>query len=63
MTKAKFVLWQSTKDKLWYWHLKSTGNNKVVCWAEGYSTKQDALDSINWVYNNAGSATLEDLSK
>lgn len=63
MAKAKFVLWQSSKDDKWYWHLKSTGNGEIVCWAEGYTTKQSAKDAINWVYNNAGDATLEDLSK
>lgn len=60
---AKFVLWKSTNDNKWYWHLKSTENGKIVCWAEGYTTKQGALDSINWVYNNARNATLDDLSK
>ncbi len=59
---ATFVLWQSSKDNQWYWHLKSDGNNQVVCWAEGYTSKQGALDSINWVYKNAGSATLDDHS-
>jgi len=60
---AKFVLWKSDNDNKWHWHLKSTGNGKIVCWAEAYDTKQGALDSINWVYNNAGAATLDDLSK
>lgn len=55
---AKFNLWKSSKDSKYYWHLYSDRNYKVVCWAEGYNTKQAAEDSINWVKINAESADI-----
>lgn len=57
---AKYVLWQGPRDNLWYWHLYSDKNNKIVCWAEGYSSKQAAENSIEWTKTNAPKApTLE----
>ena len=58
---AKFVLWKSNSNGNWYWHLKSAGNNQVVCWAEGYSTKQAALDSIAWVRKYAAGADFQEI--
>lgn len=56
---AKYVLWQSSKDSLWYWHLFSDKNSKIVCWAEGYSSKQAAKDSIEWAKVNAPKAPTQ----
>lgn len=57
---AKFILWQSSRDNLWYWHLKAA-NGEVVCWAEGYASKQGALGSIQWTRDYAKGADLEEL--
>jgi len=57
---AKFILWQSSQDELWYWHLKSDANGQIVCWAEGYSSKENALNSIAWVREYAKGADLEE---
>lgn len=37
-------------------------NNEIVCWGEGYTTKQGALNSINWVKYWADSADIKDLT-
>ncbi len=39
-------------DRLYHWHLKGA-NGEIVCWSEGYSSKQNALNSVNWVRSNA----------
>lgn len=43
----RFVIYMG-KDNLWYWHLLAA-NNEIVCWSEGYSTKQAAINSVIWV--------------
>ena len=40
------------KDLLWHWRLKAA-NNEIVCWSEGYTSKQSAATSIKWVKQNA----------
>lgn len=60
--RAKFFLWRSDKDGNWYWHLKSMLNGNIICWAEGYSSKQAALESIEWVRDNAMDSSIEYLS-
>jgi uncharacterized protein YegP (UPF0339 family) len=42
-------------DKLWHWRLKAS-NGQIVCWSEGYSSKQNAEDSVAWVRLHASSA-------
>lgn len=39
------------------WRLVAA-NNQYVCWGEGYSSKQAAIDSINWVKHWAALAPL-----
>lgn len=58
---ATFELWQSRRNGQWYWHLKSDANGQVICWAEGYTTKANALNSIAWVKANAKSASQKEL--
>jgi len=58
---AKFELWQSSKNRQWYWHLKSDKTGKVICWAEGYVNKSDAIYSITWVRANATDDALREL--
>lgn len=43
------------------WRLVAA-NNQIVCWGEGYSSKQSALDSVNWVKRWAASAPVRDLT-
>ena len=43
------------------WRLVAA-NNQIVCWGEGYSSRQAALDSINWVKSWASSASIQDLT-
>ncbi len=57
---AKYNLWKSQKDGNYYWHLSSDRNGKIVCWAEGYSSRVAALDSIQWVKDNATSTRIEE---
>lgn len=43
------------------WHLVAA-NNQIVCWSEGYTTKQGAIDSIKWVEYWASKAPIYDLT-
>jgi len=45
------------QDNLYHWRLVAA-NNQIVCWSEGYNTRQGAIDSVNWVKTNAGSAPV-----
>ncbi len=54
MIKFEIYLGQ---DNLWYWRLKAA-NNEIVCWSEGYSSRQGAIISANWVKNNAPLAPI-----
>jgi uncharacterized protein YegP (UPF0339 family) len=53
---AYFRTHQNTKGE-WYWLLKSK-NNETVCWSEGYTSKSNAINSINWVKANAATAEI-----
>jgi len=57
---AKFEIYKDA-DGLYRWRLKAA-NGEKVCWGEAYSSKQAAIDSINWVKKNAPDATVEDLT-
>lgn len=57
---ATFVLRQSPADRLFYWYLKSDNNGEKVCWAEGYSSKQNAQDSIAFVRKYASGADYKE---
>ena len=43
------------------WRLVAA-NNREVCWSEGYSTKQGAVDSVDWVKSWAFMAPVNDLT-
>lgn len=43
------------------WRLVAA-NNQIVCWSEGYLTKQGAVDSVNWVKSWTLSAPVRDLA-
>ena len=56
---GKYELFQDGKEE-WRWHLKAR-NGEIVCWAEGYSSKQKALESIEWNKENAAAAEIFEL--
>jgi uncharacterized protein len=43
------------------WRLVAA-NNEIVAWSEGYTTKQNAINSLNWVKTNASWAPIHDLT-
>lgn len=45
------------QDEVWHWRLKAT-NGEIVCWSEGYASKQGAITSVNWVKTNAPYARI-----
>jgi uncharacterized protein YegP (UPF0339 family) len=45
------------QDRFYHWRLVAA-NNQIVCWSEGYSSRQAAIDSINWVKTNGPTAPL-----
>lgn len=45
-------------DNKHHWNLKSA-NGEIVCWGEGYDSKQGAEKSIAWVKVNAKSAPIK----
>lgn len=54
MTKFEIYFGQ---DKMWHWRLKGA-NGEIVCWSEGYSSNQGAINSANWVKINAPIARM-----
>ena len=56
-----FYLFQSDKNKQWYFSLNST-NHQTVAQSEGYINKADALSTIRAIKANAGSAVILDAS-
>lgn len=55
---AKFIIKKNTLDEV-YWYLLSA-NNEKICWSEGYSSKQNAQKSIDFVKKYAAGADIED---
>ena len=57
------VRFQIYRDQVgeYRWRLVAA-NNRYVCWSEGYSTKQGAIDSVYWVKKWAASAPVNDLT-
>lgn len=56
---GKYELFQDVKGE-WRWHLKGR-NGEIVCWAEGYASKQMAQKSIEFVRENAAAAVVFEL--
>ena len=51
------------KDNQFYWILKSDKNGETVAMSsESYTSKQNALNSIQWTRTNAKGASFEDLT-
>lgn len=43
------------------WRLVAA-NNETVAWSEGYTTRQGAIDSVQWTKRWAASAPIHDLT-
>ncbi|MFA5069953.1 MAG: DUF1508 domain-containing protein [Patescibacteria group bacterium] len=43
------------------WRLVAA-NNEFVAWSEGYSSKQNAIDSVQWIKRWAASVPIHDLT-
>ncbi|OGK62602.1 hypothetical protein A2334_03490 [Candidatus Roizmanbacteria bacterium RIFOXYB2_FULL_38_10] len=61
--KKEMVRFQIYVDRAgeYRWRLIAS-NNREVAWSEGYTTKQAAVDSANWVKQYAPSASIYDLT-
>lgn len=45
------------QDNAWHWRLKAV-NGEILCWGEGYTTRQGAINSADWVKRNAPTAPI-----
>lgn len=48
------------QDKFHHWRLKAS-NGEIVCWSEGYDSRQGAKDSVAWVKKYAPIASVEEI--
>jgi uncharacterized protein YegP (UPF0339 family) len=55
--KAKFVVFKSEENDLWYFHLRS-GNGKIIAQSEGYTRKRNALNGIKAIKSCAAKAEI-----
>jgi hypothetical protein len=51
----EFEFWESTKDGLWYFHLKAP-NGEIIACSEGYTTKDNCTNGIESVKKYAPNA-------
>jgi uncharacterized protein YegP (UPF0339 family) len=58
---VRFVIFRNQAGE-YQWHLEAA-NNHIVCWSEGYDTRQGAYDSIKWVRTWAPSVPIHDLTQ
>ena len=57
---AKFYIYRDSVGE-YRWRLRA-GNNEIVAVSEGYTSKQSAINSVNWVKQNAPSAPVYDMT-
>ncbi|MEK7571633.1 MAG: DUF1508 domain-containing protein [Patescibacteria group bacterium] len=57
---VRFNIFKDTAGE-YRWQLVAA-NNEIVGWSEGYTTKQGAINSAQWVKTNAYSAPINDLT-
>lgn len=57
---AKFQIYKNNKWE-YYWRLKAN-NWDIICWSEGYTTKENAKKSIEFTQVNAKDSPIEDNS-
>ncbi len=46
------------QDAKHHWRLRAA-NHEIVCWSEGYNTRQGAENSVNWTKVNAPNASIK----
>jgi uncharacterized protein YegP (UPF0339 family) len=58
------VVWEIFIDQrgLYRAHLRAA-NGRIVCWTEGYSSKQGAKDAIDFVKIHGAKAPVRDLTR
>jgi uncharacterized protein YegP (UPF0339 family) len=61
-TKSKFEVFQSPKNKRYYFHLKAV-NGEIILASQKYATKQSAEKGIQSIIDNAPNAEIIDLTK
>ncbi len=49
------------QDGWYHWRLKAS-NGQIVCWSEGYTSKEAAKNSVAWVVRNSSRAQVYYLS-
>lgn len=57
---VRFNIYQDEAGE-YRWRLVAA-NNEIVGWSEGYTTKQGAINSAQWVQIHAYSAPIHDLT-
>ena len=55
----EFEMWESPKDGLWYFHLKSP-NGEIIANSEGYTTKDHCINGIESVKKFAPNAAIRE---
>jgi uncharacterized protein YegP (UPF0339 family) len=56
---AKFIIKRNASNQYWF-TLRASGNNEIVCTSEMYASKQGAQNGIEVIKREAVSATVED---
>jgi len=57
---AKFQIFQSDKNKEWYWHLRANNGQIIATGGEGYKNKSDCEHGIELVKELAPGAPVEE---
>jgi uncharacterized protein YegP (UPF0339 family) len=58
---VRFQIYQDRAGE-YRWQLVAA-NNEIVAWSEGYSSKESAINSANWVKLRTPSAPIHDLTQ
>jgi uncharacterized protein YegP (UPF0339 family) len=58
-----FILFKSDKNNQWYWNFNSDNHKIIATGGEGYFNKQDALNGIELVRQNASKSNIYDKSQ
>lgn len=57
---AKFEVYEDQAGE--YRFRLVASNGQIVCWSEGYTQKQSAINAAAWVRTNAPGAPIHDLT-
>lgn len=58
---AKFEIYKDTKGE-YRAHLKAA-NGEIICWTEGYTSKQNVEKALQFIQANAAHAVVDDLTE